>query len=152
MNDNVPWYRVFARSAEPVQPAVVLADLIWDGVPVNGHFQADEHGWYRCELIAAPAMGPIVVECFRVLEDGLRPELQSWAAYVETIDSPHSPEFMEAINAAAQVFTVQVFDPRAANLVRTLCDNLAHAGDGVYQIDGEGFFWSNGKLAVAEES
>src|SRR5207253_10187674 len=77
MNDSAPWYRVFARSAEPVHPAVVLADLVFDGAPVQGHFQADEHGWYRCELASVP---PSAVECLRVFEEGVRRELQRWAA------------------------------------------------------------------------
>jgi hypothetical protein len=147
---NARWYRVFNRSPEPVHPAVVLANLTFTAAPVQGHFQADEHGWYRCELIAGAGIEPIVVECFRVFEEGIRPELQSWAAYVETIDSPYSQEFMEVLNASAQVFTVQLTDVRAAELLKTLCGNLARAGDGVYQIDGEGFFWSNGALALGE--
>jgi hypothetical protein len=147
MNDNAPWYRVFARSAEPVPPAVVLADLVQGGAPVQGHFQADEHGWYRCELATVP---PVAVECFRVFEEGVRPELQSWAAYLETLESSYSQEFMEAVNAAAQVFTAQLPDARAAELLKQLCGNLARAADGVYQIDGEGFFWSNGALALGE--
>jgi hypothetical protein len=149
MNNTTRWYRVFARSAEPIEPAVVLADLVFDGLPVAGHFQADEHGWYRCELQAG-SIGPIVVECFRVMEEGVRPEVQSWAAYVESLESPHSQEFMEALNATAQVFTVLLPDARLTGLLRQLCGNLARAGAGIYQIDGEGFFWSNGCLALGE--
>jgi hypothetical protein len=146
------WYRVFTRIAEAIQPAVVLANLTHGSTPVQGHFQADEQGWYRCELIAGPEMEPIVVECYRVLEEGIRSELQSWAAYVETIDNPNSQELMAAINATAQVFTVQLTEMEAAGFVKRLCGNLARAGDGVYQIDGEGFFWCNGELALGEES
>jgi hypothetical protein len=149
MND-LPWYRVFARSAESVQPAEVLTDLTFQGAPVQGHFQADEHGWYRCELLTVPGIAPIVVECFRASEEGVRPELQSWAAYLETIDSPISQEFMLAITATAQVFTMQLPDTRVADVLEQLCGNLACAADGVYQIDGRGFFWSNGALALGE--
>jgi hypothetical protein len=152
MNDNTPWYRVFARGAEAIAPAVVLANLVAHGAPVEGHFQADEHGWYRCELRTAGPIGPIVVECFRVGEEGVRAEVQSWAAYLETLESPHSQEFMEAVNATAQVFTAQLSDARAADLLRQLCGNLARAAAGVYQIDGEGFFWSNDTLALGESA
>jgi hypothetical protein len=152
MSDRTSWYRVFARSAASVPPAVVLADLVFDGAAVQGHFQADEHGWYRCELKTDREIGPIVVECFRVLEEGVRPEMQSWAAYLETLESPYSAEFMAAVNAAAQVFTMQLLDVRAAELLRQLCGNLAQAADGFYQVDGEGFFWSNGSLAVGESA
>jgi hypothetical protein len=144
------WYRVFTRSAASIQPAIVLAGLVYDGAPVQGQFQADEHGWFRCELVVAAGALPIALECFRVFEEGVRPEVLSWAAYVETIDSPHSVELMELLNAASQVFTVQQADVRTADLLKGLCLNLARAGDGVYQIDGEGFFWPNGARAIGE--
>jgi hypothetical protein len=145
-----PWYRVFARAAGPVPPAVVLADLQLDGAPVAGHFRGDEEGWYRCELHTTPDIGPLIVECYRGTEAGVRPELQSWAAYLDALDSPAAQELMATVSCAAQVFTARQHDPRAAEVLQQLCRNLAGATDGVYQIDGEGFFWSNGVLALGE--
>lgn len=150
MHEDAPWYRVFARNAESIPPAAVLADLVWGQAPLAGHFQADAQGWYRCELPLGPGKAPIAVECFRATEEGVRPEILSWAAFVETLDSPFSQEFMAILNSTAQVFTMQLPAPAVADLLRQLCRNVARAGDGVFQIDGEGFFWANGALALGE--
>src|SRR5438552_3803584 len=74
------WFRVFGRSAATVEPAALLEHLHGQGFPVAGHFRGDDRGWFRAELVFAADAPPVVVERYLADEEGIRLELNSWAA------------------------------------------------------------------------
>src|SRR5262245_65797073 len=88
------WYRVFGRSEAPPAPADIEACLAGAGHAVTSSFAGDAAGWYRADLSVGGA--PVAVERWLADEDGVRAELNSWAAVLETCeDSPPSRSLME---------------------------------------------------------
>src|SRR6187200_538644 len=115
------WYRVFARSDVLPAPAVLAGA---EGVAVS-RYGADE--------------------------DGIRAELNSWAAFLETCDeSPRQRELMERAIQARQLFLLEEPSPEARPLCVGLSRRLAALTGGFYQVDDEGFFSADGTLLVAE--
>lgn len=112
--------------------------------------------WYRVfgSLDTAPALAvnpPLALACFAADEEGVRAELNSWAAYLETCDAPHAVPLMERAIQTRFLFTLH--DPTEDELERdcvALCRQLAHATAGFYQIDDVGFFDADGTLIVSE--
>jgi hypothetical protein len=154
------WYRVFGRSAAAIEPAALLEYLHGQGFRVAGHFHGDDRGWFRAELVMADDAPPVVVERYFADEEGIRAELNSWAAWLEEQeDNPHHLPLMERLIGTAQLFTLRqpiedADDPGDAELVEllclTCCRHLAAATDGVYQADHGGFFTADGTLLVGE--
>src|SRR5262245_55069313 len=131
------WYRVFGTSEAPPDPAALLEHLRRRGVEAEGHFRGDDQGWFRAELVLAPGAPPLELERFLSSEEGIRAELNTWAAWLEAADSPHSARLMRHMIGTRQLFTLrQAADEGAV----ALCRFLAGATDGVYQVDGAGFF------------
>ena len=112
--------------------------------------------WYRVfGSLDTPAdldvSAPLTLECFRADEEGIRAELNTWAAFLETCDGPHHVPLMEKTIQAKQLFTLH--DPTEGELDRvciTLCRRLAALTAGFYQIDEIGFFDADGTLLVKE--
>jgi len=148
------WYRVFGGSGVLPAPGAILEHLAGLGARVRGDFSGVEAGWFRAELaFGGPA--PLELERFLADEEGIRAELNSWAAHVESGgDSPDHVRLMERIIGTSQLFTL--YQPGggeeapAEPLCVGLCRFLAQATGGVYQIDGQGFFAADGALLVAE--
>jgi hypothetical protein len=149
------WYRVFGRSDLVPTPGAIREHLAALGVPVAASFASDEAGWFRAEL-AFGSGSPLYLERFLADEEGIRAELNTWAAVLETCDySPHSAALMERAIQARQLFTLRkpVDQPDEVLLERLcvgLCRHLAAATDGFYQADGQGFFEADGTLLVQE--
>src|SRR5689334_1570405 len=112
--------------------------------------------WYRVfGSLDAPVepgtVGPLLVERFGADEEGIRAELNSWAAFLETCDGPHAVPLMERAIQTRQLFTIH--DPagdRPDPGCVALCRRLAAETAGFYQVDGVGFFDADGTLLVAE--
>jgi hypothetical protein len=114
--------------------------------------------WYRVfgSLDAAPDFGadaPLVLERFHADDEGIRAELNSWAAFLETCGGPHHVRLMERTIQARQLFTLtdpttDVVDPGCV----ALCRRLAAETAGFYQIDDIGFFDADGTLLVEERN
>lgn len=151
-----PWYRVFGSNHVQPSPAALLEELHQQGIPATGQFQGDDQGWFRARLALADEDTPLELERYLAREEGIRPELNSWAAWLETCeDNPHHAGLMERMIGTTQIFTLH--DPSAAaeedvaaRACRTLCRFLARETAGVYQIDREGFFAADGTLLVPE--
>jgi hypothetical protein len=143
------WYRVFGSNDHVPGPAGIEGCLAGPGTPVSARFAADEAGWYRAELSAGPGP-PLVLERWLADEEGIRAELNSWAAVLEACeDSPHARPLMERAIQTRQLFTLS--DPAArAPECLALCRHLARVTDGFYQADGQGFFAADGTLLVPE--
>src|SRR5438874_7384942 len=137
------WFRVFGNGDAAVEPAALLEHLHGAGFPVAGHFRGDDRGWFRAELVFADDAPPVVVERYFADEEGIRAELNSWAAWLEEQeDNPHHLPLMERLIGTAQLFTLRQADEEADDaddrelaerLCLTCCRYLAAATDGVYQ-------------------
>jgi len=149
------WYRVFGTNHAEPSPEAVLGHLQGLDGAVRGRFSGDEQGWFRAELVLAPGAEPVNLERYLATEEGIRGELNAWAAWLETADeSPHQGRLMQHVVSTTQVFTlprpVDTGDPADAVCIG-LCRFLAVATDGVYQVDRQGFFAADGTLLVAEK-
>ena len=144
-----PWHRVFGTTDTHPEPAAVLAGLSARGLHATGHFRGDERGWFHAEL-RSPG-GAVEVECYLADEEGIRHELNTWAAWLESAGAEH-PALMQQMIATTRLFTIHPADDAAdaEPLCVALCRLLAELTAGVYQSDGHGFFAADGTLRVAE--
>jgi hypothetical protein len=148
------WYRIFGSTESAPEPAAVLAHLAGLGLDVAGSFAGDVAGWFRADL--AVGGEPLAVERFLADEEGIRAELNSWAAYLETCThSPHHGPLMERVIQSRQLLTVRRPEghPDQEAVERAcvgLCRFLAGATAGFYQVDGQGVFAADGSLLVEE--
>jgi hypothetical protein len=156
------WYRVFGRNAAPVDSPALMEWLRAREPEAVGRFRGDELGWFEARLQIPAIKDPLTVERFLTKEDEIRGELNTWAAWLESGgETEQRLQLMQRVIETVQLFTIRPAtededgEPDAAEYVQTLCINicqfLARSTDGFYQIDGQGFFASNGKLLVAEE-
>jgi hypothetical protein len=149
------WHRVFGRSDTEVTRETLEAHLASTGVPIACEFTSDEHGWLRAELRFA-ATTPLHLERFRADEEGIRAELNSWAAFLETCDyDPNHAALMERVIQTRQLFTLRrpvdhADEVLVERLCVGLCSYLASATDGIWQCDDEGFFAADGALLLKE--
>jgi hypothetical protein len=150
------WYRVFGANDAPVDPAALLDHLHGLDYEVTGHFRGDEQGWFKADLVYPDADARLPLERFLATEEGIRAELNTWAAWLESTGDGHEPaRLMQHVIGTKQLFTLHCPDEDAdAKLVDelcvALCRYLATETAGVYQIDGRGFFVASGKLLIAE--
>lgn len=148
------YYRVFGTTASPVAPAGLLEQMQAAGFAVTGHFRGDDQGWFRADLVYPAADARIELERFLATEHGVRAELNTWAAWLETA-CPDQPQWLQHMISTTQVFTMQALVEHDAeipveDLCIALCRYLARETGGIYQVDGEGFFTADGTLMVAE--
>ena len=149
------WYRVFGRSEVESPPAALAAHLHARGLTVEPHFRGDDLGWTSGEL-RLPNGSPILLARFLTKEDDLRDDLNAYAAELETMDySPNSGPLMAHMIQTKQLVTLRkpVDAPDevlSEKVLEEACRFLAAATDGVYQIDGRGWFDAAGELLVQE--
>jgi hypothetical protein len=148
------WYRVFgSNNAEPA-PGAILAHLNAPGTAVTGQFRGDADGWFEADLLVATTM-PLHLERFLDGEEGIRAELNSYVAWLETREenSQQGP-LIERVVQTTQLFTLERPEPADADVLDQLCVKLcrflAEVTAGVYQVDGEGFFTADGVLLMSE--
>jgi hypothetical protein len=145
------WYRIFGSSREMPEPERILAFLDTNQVSRSGEFASDESGWYRVDFFIDCAS--LQLERYLAEEPGIRAELNSWAAWLETREeAPEHVRLMERMIQTCQLFTLQCADTsaRSDQVCIALCRFLAETTAGMYQIDGRGFFAADGTLLVAE--
>jgi hypothetical protein len=141
------WYRVFGGNSEMPPPATILEHLTGQGASVSSEFAADASGWYRADLLVDGVS--LQLERYLAEEEGIRAELNSWAAWLETRETiPQAALLMERMIQTRQLFTLQSSEESARD--ELLCRFLAGITAGVYQIDERGFFAADGILLVPE--
>src|SRR5436190_15140111 len=137
------WYRVFGTNDAQPQPAALLEPLHQLGLEVAGHFHGDDQGWFRADFVGADEDEPIRLERFSSKEDDIRADLNSWAAWLETMaDNPHHGRLMQHVIGTTQLFTLELpvdGDDAAYQVCTEICKCLARITAGVYQVDNEGF-------------
>jgi hypothetical protein len=149
------WYRVFCRSEAEVEPTHLLARVQTPGRPVTGQFRGDELGWTAAELTVGSG-SPVFAERYLTGEDGLRDDLNTWAAWLETQDhEPNHRRLMERVIQSRQLVTVRrpvdhSNESSVEDVCRILCQALAAAADGVYQVEGDGWFAADGQRLLTE--
>ena len=149
------WYRVFARAEIGVSPAKFVEHLHALGLAVQPHFKGDDLGWTEAALHLPPG-SPVLVAAFRTKEDDLRADLNAHAAELETMNySPANVPLMERVIQTVQMFTLRKPIDHADEVrLEALCDAaaryLAATADGVYQVDGQGWFDAAGNLLLPE--
>jgi hypothetical protein len=152
MNDAVPWYRVFGRSDAQPEPQELLATLTQAKPNIEAHFVGDDQGWFGVELRLPGLAEAIQVQRFVAGVDDFRADLNTWAAWVETHADRENAWLMQHLIGTAQLFVWQAPQEHqdAVNLSVMLCDYLSRATEGVYQVDGLGFFDATGLLLLRE--
>lgn len=150
------WRRVFGKSEiEPSLPELA-ASLAAAGLAVEPHFKGDELGWTSGELRLPRGGTPVLVERFLASVDDIRDDLNAFAAELETCDySPnHQPLMEHAIQTRQLIVMRSPLDASdevtADKVVLHACQFLAAHTDGVYQIDGRGWFSADGTLLLQE--
>jgi hypothetical protein len=125
------------------------------GLAAESRFKGDDLGWTAGELRLGPG-SPVYLERYLTQEDSLRDDLNSWAAFLETCDySPNHTMLMERIIQTAQLITIRKpidhsDEVRMDKLCLELCQYLAAATDGLYQIDDDGWYAADGTLLLKE--
>ncbi len=144
------WYRIFG-GGQPCDPETLITSLLAAGFEATAAIHSDAAGWFQAEFTFTN--GPtLIVDRYRCDEDGIRAELNSWAAWIETRgDNPLHVRLMERLIQTAQLFTLVAETDDADRLCECLSRILAAMTGGIYQIDGRGLFDAEGTLLVAEE-
>ena len=148
--------RVFCLAATEPPPADLAAALHAAGLAVAPHFKGDDLGWTSGELRLPGGGTAVYLERHLAKEDDIRDELNSFAALLETCDySPNSGPLMRHVIQSRQLVVLRKpVDARdevaLERLLLTTCQHLAAHSDGVYQIDGQGWFAADGTLLVQE--
>ncbi|MFO0965213.1 MAG: hypothetical protein U0793_06465 [Gemmataceae bacterium] len=149
------WYRIFAANDAPLPPTDLLSSLRERGFPITGHFRGDDDGWFHALLTEEDGEPLLEIQRYRSDEEGIRRELNSWAAWIEeTLGEEKGGPWMARLIASRQVITMRPADgaemEATDELSRLLCVYLAAATDGLYQIDGAGLFAADGSRIAAE--
>jgi hypothetical protein len=150
------WYRVFGRGEGEIPPSVLTEHLHAAGLPVEPHFRGDDLGWSSGELRLPGLNTPVMLDRYLADEDDIRDQLNAHAAELETCDySPHAPRLVEHVALTEQLVVIRkpvdaVDEVALEKLLVTVCRFLAARTEGVYQIDGQGWFAADGALLVQE--
>lgn len=150
------WYRVFGLSDAEPRPDALAEFLHARGLPVQPHFRGDDLGWTQGELRLPGGGTPVFLHRYLTDADDLREDLNAHAAELETCDySPHAVDLMRHVIQTRQLVVlrqpVDAADEAALDqLLEDTCRWLAAATEGVYQIDGRGWFSAAGELLVPE--
>jgi len=149
------WYRIFGATESNLEPAALAEHLHAAGLPVEPHFKGDDLGWTSGEL-RLPNSSPVFVQRYLTKQDDLRDDLNAYAAELETCDySPNNGMLMQHAIQTKQLITLRkpidaADEVTMENLLETTCRFLAAATDGVYQIDGRGWFSAGGEVLLQE--
>jgi hypothetical protein len=149
------WYRVFCRSADEVPPADLLAKLRGEGLTVEGRFRGDDLGWTAAELTLGRGT-PVYIERYLAAADSIRDDLNTWAAWLETLDySPNNRFLMERVIQSQQLVTIRKpldhsNEVEVDRVCRAICLLIAASADGVFQIEDDGWYAADGALILKE--
>jgi hypothetical protein len=143
-------YRVFCQSRKEPTPAALAEHLRVHHPDLIVHFKGDRLGWMRAEVDLGKKAPRLVIERFLVEESDMRPQLNTWVAWLETVDHPRREGVMDRVVNSQQVFTLEVDSPEHEKLAKAVCQYLAQAADGIYQVDDQGFLSADGLLLVPE--
>jgi hypothetical protein len=144
---NSVWFRVFGTNDVQPEPAKLLEHIRERGYEVLGKFSADDEGWFRAELEITGTAVPLIIERYLAKESGIRGELNTWAAWVESAEhNPNQNGLMQHLISTTQLFTLH----GPVHLCLELCKFLARVTGGIYQVDEHGLYSPDGTLLLEE--
>ncbi len=149
------WLRVFGRSANTPSPVQLVEQLHAAGGAIVPSFKGDDLGWTEAALAWGNG-SPILLSRYLTVEDDLRDDLNAYAAELESMSfQPAATGLMERVIQTKQLITIrkpvdQSDEVKLDKLCETACLWLAMQIDGVYQIDGRGWFDAEGNQLVQE--
>lgn len=150
------WQRIFLAEALPVDAEELLESVRAAGFRIAAQFRRDEQGWFEGLLVEEDSEAAVEIRRYLAGEDGIRQELNGWAAWVEEIlpEEEATPWLIRFIGAK-EVVTLRCLeegDPEAAApLMDCLARSVAAAGGGFRQVDGVGLLDAAGNLLVREQ-
>jgi hypothetical protein len=150
------WYRIFGRSEAGVPPELIAEHLHAVGLPVEPHFRGDDLGWTSGEFRLPGLNTPVSLDRYLATADDIRDDLNTHAAVLETCDySPNNGRLMEHVALTKQLIVLRkpldaVNEVTLEKLLLEVCQFLCVHIDGVYQIDGQGWFEADGTLVLQE--
>jgi hypothetical protein len=153
---SIMWYRVFGKAESEPSPAALASSLHAAGMDVEPHFKGDDLGWTSGELRISQSGTPIYLERYLASEDDIRDDLNAYAAMLETCDySTNHRLLMEHAIQTKQLIVIRspldaTNEVMAERIVEHTCRLLAKLTEGVYQIDGRGWFSADGELLLQE--
>jgi hypothetical protein len=134
----------------------LAAHLHAAGLAVEPHFKGDDLGWTSGELHLSGGGTPVMLQRYLASEDDIRDDLNAYAAELETCDySPNNHKLMEHAIQTRQLITLRkpidaADEVAVEKVLDEACRFLAAHTDGVYQIDGRGWFTAGGELLLQE--
>ncbi|MEZ6141347.1 MAG: hypothetical protein R3B84_12320 [Zavarzinella sp.] len=149
------WYRIFGLSEIEPDPTEMLHHLHQNHLLVEGHFKGDDLGWTQVSLQLGHGT-PLTVDRFLTTQDDLRQDLNSWAAWLETLDYSHnSLPLMERLIQTQQLITARFpidypDEIQMTRLCHLLSMWLAEQTNGVLYIEGDGWYNQNNELLIKE--
>ncbi len=147
------WYRVFGTSDAGLEPGSLLGMMNASSYPVRARFGVDDAGWYQAEIIREDADEVYDLQRYFAEEEGIRDDLNTWAASVELVDSLHQTSLMQHFISTSQLFTLHATQGQPdEQFCRRLCQLLARATEGIYQVDGWGYYSASGDFLAPEEA
>ncbi len=150
------WYRVFGMNEKLPDPREILDYLRSMAIQASAQVEGDDLGWFAMDLAWGEPAEQIRLERFLAKEEGIRAELNTWAAWLETLeDQPMHEGLMERVIRTSQIIAWQssagAGQHEDGERVHVgLSQFLARQTEGVYQADGRGFFAADGALLVRE--
>lgn len=150
------WYRVFGLSEAEPSPVALAAHLHAAGLQVEPHFKGDDLGWTSGELRLPGTGTPVMLQRYLAGTDDIRDDLNAYAAELETCDySPNNGTLMQHTIQTKQLITLrkplnEADEVLLEKVLEAVCRFLAASADGVYQIDGRGWFTAAGELLLQE--
>ncbi len=138
------WHRVFGSNQAAVELDAFLRQ--WQAWSIDYH--RDDQGWFRAEIRLSETAPPLIVDRYLANEEGIRAELNTWAAWLE-LHAPDSEPWMQRMIATTQLITFQAGGD-SVDFAWALCQFLARETDGVYQVDSLGFYDAQGNVVVLE--
>jgi hypothetical protein len=150
------WYRIFGLSDNEPSPAALAEHLHAAGLAIEPHFKGDDLGWTAGELRLAGNGTPVFLQRYLTSEDDIRDDLNAHAAELETCDySPNNGQLMQHVIQTKQLITLRkpldvADEVMLEKVLEETCRFLAANTDGVYQVDGKGWFAASGLLLLQE--
>jgi hypothetical protein len=152
------WNRVFGTNGTEPEPAALLEHLQRLGFEVTGRFRGDDQGWFSAEIVYDAGAEPLMIDRYLANEEGIRTELNACAAWLETLErtNEHAVRLMQHMISTTQLFMLRQQVGLASfvpgnELCRSVCQFLAQTTEGVYQLNGQGFFAADGTRLIHPE-
>lgn len=146
------WFRVFLLQEDGPKPSGIM-ECLQSLIPeVKGKFRTDEDGWFQL-IIDHSSIGELTIDHFLTSEKGVRSEINTWAAWLE---SKQRFDLMERIIQVKQILSFEVTPEMEDNVsdslvYKRLALALAALAEGVVHIDAVGFLEPDGTLLIEDE-